>query len=98
MSNTTDLSVNENTAYTAADAPVLTGTPIGTVTYTLGGTDALDFSIDSGTGVVSMVARDFEAPVDTGTDNTYALTITATDDLLRDTHFIILDDWTNHSK
>ena len=59
MSDTTDLAVNENIAYTAAGVPALTGTPIGSVTYTLGGTDALDFSIDSSTGVVSMVARDF---------------------------------------
>jgi len=74
-----DTSVNENRVYTSV-APALTGTPIGgAVTYTLGGVDAADFSIDSVTGVVSMVGRDFESPADTNTDNAYALTIAATD-------------------
>ena len=59
--------------------PALTGTPNGTVTYTLGGTDAADFSIDASSGVVSMVARDFDAPVDANLDNVYELSITATD-------------------
>ncbi|WP_109832666.1 cadherin domain-containing protein [Reichenbachiella versicolor] len=70
--------VNENNAYTSV-TPNITGSPIGTVTYTLGGTDAADFTINSATGVVSMVARDFENPADDDTDNIYELTITATD-------------------
>jgi hypothetical protein len=60
--------------------PNITGTPIGNVTYTLGGADAADFTIDANTGVVSMVARDYENPVDDNTDNVYEVTITATDD------------------
>ena len=51
----------------------------GTVTYTLGGNDAADFTINGSTGVVSMIARDYEAPADANTDNVYELTITATD-------------------
>ena len=48
--------VAENAAYTGA-APTLGGdTPIGALTYTLSGTDAGDFTVDSSTGVVSMVA------------------------------------------
>jgi hypothetical protein len=39
-------------------------TPIGKLTYTLGGADAADFSIDSSTGIISMVARDFGVPDD----------------------------------
>ena len=74
-----DLNINENAAYTSV-TPALTGTPIGTVTYTIGGTDAADFTINSSTGVVSMVARDFENPVDSDTGNTYDLVITVTDD------------------
>ncbi|WP_158655317.1 T9SS type A sorting domain-containing protein [Flavivirga eckloniae] len=71
--------VAENAAYTSV-SPAITGdTPFGALTYTLGGTDAGDFTIDSGTGVVSMIARDFENPVDDNTDNVYVLTITATD-------------------
>jgi hypothetical protein len=37
-------------------------TPIGKLTYTLGGADAADFAIDSSTGIISMVARDFGVP------------------------------------
>jgi septal ring-binding cell division protein DamX len=84
-----DLNINENAAYTSV-TPALTGTPIGTVTYTIGGTDAADFTINSSTGVVSMVARDFENPVDSDTGNTYDLVITVTDeDANTDT-----EDWT----
>jgi len=60
--------------------PALTGTPIGGVTYTISGNDAADFVIDSSTGVITMVARDYESPVDSDTNNTYALTITVTDE------------------
>ena len=70
--------VDENVIYTGV-TPAVTGAPIGTVTYTLGGTDAGLFSINSTTGVVSMVARDFESPADAGTNNIYDLSITATD-------------------
>jgi len=71
-----DDEVTENTAYTGV-IPGLSGdTPIGNVTYVLTGADKDDFSIESN-GVVSMVARDFEAPVDADTLNTYDLTITA---------------------
>ncbi|MGY8817152.1 MAG: hypothetical protein ACKVHB_05220, partial [Pseudomonadales bacterium] len=73
-----NVSVAEGTAYTSV-TPALTGSPIGTVTYTLSGADAADFTINSSTGVVSMVARDYDNPVDSGANNTYSLTITATD-------------------
>ena len=75
-----DTTVDENTAYTGP-LPALSGdTPVGNVTYTLGGTDANLFTIDPTTGQVSMGARDFEAPEDANTDNVYELSITATDD------------------
>ncbi|WP_089665701.1 gliding motility-associated C-terminal domain-containing protein [Gramella sp. MAR_2010_147] len=73
-----DATVNENSAYTS-ETPSITGGPIGTVTYSLSGDDADDFTINASTGVVSMIARDFEAPVDADTDNVYEVTITATD-------------------
>ncbi|WP_047551064.1 beta strand repeat-containing protein [Methylotenera sp. G11] len=73
-----DASVAENSAYTSA-APVLTGTPIGSVTYSLSGADAALFTVDANTGVVSMIARDYEAPADTGADNVYNYTLTVTD-------------------
>ncbi|ARN79108.1 hypothetical protein BST97_14560 [Nonlabens spongiae] len=69
--------VLENNAFTSV-APTLTNSPGGTITYSLGGVDAADFTIDPVTGVVSMVARDFENPVDDNTNNFYNLTIIAT--------------------
>ncbi len=75
----TNTNINENTAYTSV-TPALSGaTPIGTVTYTLGGNDAADFTIDGTTGIVSMIARDYENAADANTDNVYELIITATD-------------------
>ncbi len=74
----TDKSIGENTAYSIAETIVLTGdTTIGTVSYSLSGVDAADFSVNSATGVVSMVARDFENPVDDDTNNVYEITLTA---------------------
>ncbi|WXT99350.1 MAG: hypothetical protein Ctma_0046 [Catillopecten margaritatus gill symbiont] len=73
-----DTTVAENAAFTGS-TPAVTGTPIGTLVYSLGGNDAADFTIDSGTGVISMVARDFEAPADANTDNAYEVTIIVTD-------------------
>ena len=73
-----DVTLPENTIYTSV-TPVLSGNPKGAVTWTLGGTDAEDFSIDSSTGVVTMIARDFEAPADANADNVYEVSITATD-------------------
>ena len=74
----TDKSIGENTAYSIAETIVLTGdTTIGAVSYSLSGVDAADFSVNAATGVVSMVARDFENPVDDDTNNIYELTLTA---------------------
>ena len=75
-----DVNITENTAY-ANPAITLTGeTPIGNVIYSLSGVDAADFSVNAATGVVSMVARDFENPDDSDTNNTYEVTLIATDD------------------
>lgn len=72
-------STEENTAgvvYTAAATD-----PEGdTVTYTLSGDDAGQFSIDANTGEVSFVsAPDFENPGDADGDNDYQITVTASD-------------------
>ncbi|TRX44663.1 cadherin repeat domain-containing protein, partial [Fulvivirga sp. M361] len=73
--------VNENSVYTSVTPNLSGDTPIGNVTYTIsGGADAVDFTINGTTGVVSMVVRDFESPVDANTDNVYEIEITATDD------------------
>jgi VCBS repeat-containing protein len=50
-----------------------------TVTWSKSGTDESFFSIASAGGVLTITARDFESPVDNGNNNTYIVTITATD-------------------
>ena len=70
---------NENESYTSV-TPHITGSPIGDVVYTLGGTDASAFSINPSTGVVSMDARDYENPEDSNGDNVYSISITVTDE------------------
>ncbi len=53
----------------------------GSVSYSLSGTDAALFSIDSTTGALTFNASpDYETPADAGGDNVYNVTITATDD------------------
>lgn len=75
-----DANVEEDTQYTSV-TPALSGdAPIGVVTYTLSGNDAAAFTIDPATGIVSMIARDYENPVDANGNNVYELTITATDE------------------
>ncbi len=51
-----------------------------TVTLTLSGDDATLFSLSSSGELTFNTAPDFEMPTDMGTDNTYEVTITATDD------------------
>ena len=70
--------VAENSSYSAA--PTLEGTPIGDVVWTVEGADATAFMIDRSTGRLTMVARDYEDPADTGRDNDYEVTVRATDE------------------
>jgi VCBS repeat-containing protein len=56
------------------------------LTFSISGTDAADFSIDSSTGLLEFVANpDFEAPADGDTNNTYVVVITVSDGSLSDT-------------
>ena len=51
-----------------------------TLTYTISGTDADDFNIDSSSGALSFAeAPDFEIPTDADGDNTYQLSLEASD-------------------
>ena len=74
----TNRSVAENDVVHVG-APTLTGTPVGSVTWSLDGNDASAFTIDAASGVVSMVVRDFEDPQDANADNVYEVSVTATD-------------------
>ena len=65
------------TVYTVASTDVDAGT---TLTYSLGGTDAAKFAINSGTGVVTFVtAPNYEAPTDSGANNVYNIDVMAFD-------------------
>jgi large repetitive protein len=74
----TTASFTENgtgTAYTA-----IATASSGSVTYALSGTDASLFNLDVNTGVVTFkTTPDYEAPADSGANNVYDITITATD-------------------
>ena len=71
--------VFENNAFTSV-VPTLDNTPTGNITYSLNGPDLNRFTIDPATGIVSMIARDFENPEDANSNNFYNLSITATSD------------------
>ena len=71
-----DAAVAENTAWTSP-APMLSGAT-GEVTWTLSGADARAFEIDSGTGALTLPARDYEDP-DAAENNEYVVSVTATD-------------------
>jgi len=73
-----DANIKENTPYTSV-TPVIFGDITGQLRYALAGSDATNFTIDSTAGIVSMVARDYEDPKDADKNNTYELTIIATD-------------------
>ena len=76
-----NVDVAEAVAFTGV-TPFTSGeTPIGTLTYTLSGADKDDFTINSTTGVIAMVARNREKPVDANEDNAYAVTMIATDSM-----------------
>ncbi|UII27406.1 BspA family leucine-rich repeat surface protein [Fulvivirga maritima] len=72
-----DVLIGEGVAY-SSPTPVVSGTPVGTLSYSLGGKDAAAFTIDAN-GVVSMVPRSRTNPVDSNSDNIYEVSITATD-------------------
>ena len=78
VSGLADASLAENTAYGPV-TPSVAPAPTGSATWSLEGDDAGDFTINSGTGALSMVARDFEAPADADADNVYEVTVRATD-------------------
>ena len=78
VSGLADASLAENTAYGPV-TPTVAPAPTGSATWTLEGADAADFTIDSSTGALSMVARDFESPADADADNVYEVTVRVTD-------------------
>ncbi len=90
ISSSATASVAENTTavltVTATDADL----PAQTLSYAIvGGADAVKFSINASTGVLSFVtAPDFEAPTDTGANNIYNVTVQVSDGTLTSTQAI----------
>ncbi len=82
ITSTASAGVAENTSpgsvvytVTATDSDT-----IGSLSYSLSGTDAAQFSIDAATGEVRFLSSpDFEAPTDFDGDNTYQITVHAND-------------------
>jgi len=78
----TGLSANdvlENEVYTS-DIPSLSGDDsIGAITWSLQGDDDSLFTINAQTGVFSLVAQDYENPVDADNNNDYEIILVVTD-------------------
>jgi VCBS repeat-containing protein len=61
------------------------------LSWSISGTDAADFAIVSGTGVLTFTtAPDYEAPADSDTNNTYILIVTVSDGSLTDTQTVTI--------
>lgn len=74
---------NSSTVITYTATDVDAGSSLS---FSISGTDAADFSVNSSTGVLQFaVAPDFEAPADSDTNNTYVVVITVSDGSLSDT-------------
>jgi F0F1-type ATP synthase epsilon subunit len=75
------LSIAENTTAVATVTATDAGLPAQSMTYSIsGGADAALFSINPSTGELTLItAPDFEVPTDAGIDNTYNVTVQASD-------------------
>ena len=71
-------SIAENATWTSA-TPSVTGSPVGTVSWTKEGTDAGHFAINGATGVLTLPGRDFEELADANGDNGYEVTARVAD-------------------
>ena len=78
--------ISSITTYTATDVDAGT-----TLSWSLSGTDAAAFIINSSSGVLAFItAPDFEAPQDADTDNSYILIVTVSDGSLSDTQTLTI--------
>ena len=81
------INVAENgTAVTTVTATDVDGQ---TLTYSISGTDASKFSINSSTGVLTFIsAPNYKSPTDSGGNNVYDLVVTVSDGSLTDTQAV----------
>ena len=74
------INVDENSAGSVYTAQATDADPGDTLAYSISGSDAALFTIDPSSGELGFnLSPDYESPADSGADNTYDLTITATD-------------------
>ena len=73
-----DGSVDENDPF--SESIVLSGSSVGKVNYQLVGDDAEFFSIVDSTLSLTMVAQDYENPLDADADNVYKVTVVGVDE------------------
>ncbi len=72
--------------YTATDVDAAT-----TLSFSLSGTDAADFAINSYSGALTFSSNpDFEAPADSDTNNSYIIIVTVSDGALTDTQTVTI--------
>ena len=83
VTSASSATVNENvtgTVYTVTGTDPDAGT---TLSYSISGTDASLFNIDSSTGAITFkTSPDYESPSDNGGNNIYDITVTASDGTL----------------
>ena len=78
------IAVDENTASAVYTAQASDVDPGDTLTYSISGTDSSLFTIGSSSGDLNFIsAPDYENPTDNGQNNTYELSITATDSMAK---------------
>ena len=71
-------SIQENKEYISEKPSVVNAE--GSVTWSLEGEDAALFSVQADTGIVKMLAKNHEEPVDGGANNSYSYILVATDE------------------
>ena len=72
--------INEDITFISPPASLSGDEPIGVVTYSISsGLDKNLFTINSSTGILSLIKKDFENPIDSNSDNIYQVEITAKD-------------------
>lgn len=74
-----NLTIEENNIFTGIP-PVIEGTTIGKLKYSLGGIDSTYFTVDSVSGVVAMSGKNYDEPSDKNLDNIYEVTLIAVDE------------------
>lgn len=88
ITSVAEVSVVENT--TAVTQVTATDPEDDTLTFSLSGTDADLFEIDTSGNVSFKAAPDFEAPVDAGGDNIYDVDVTVSDGDLSDVQSLVI--------